>query len=257
MAEDGSRVERDEDVWEEEIDLRELGKNLLAKWPVWVFLPLLVMIGTGVFMYGQPDRYRVTGSFIVDVSSKTALEVDLQSLESSALEDILGSRTGEAVSVSRKQRERQRSQDEGYSDRLVYDVEITTPRPDEVTAWLRKNRETISGEWQKRIRREVKPLGAMYERRIERLNESIRAWKELSAVDGARGMGPFAERFLDYRTKLTFVNKITDDPENLIVGLDEKLDSELVGPDRTRNTVMSGVVSFLLVLFGLVFWEII
>ena len=56
--------EEKQDVWEEEIDLREVARGIGRMWYVWIGIPLVVTVLTGVYLIVQPDQYEVSVSGI-------------------------------------------------------------------------------------------------------------------------------------------------------------------------------------------------
>lgn len=65
------------DVWEEEIDLREVGRGILDKWYIWIISPFLITVLTGTFFVISPDQYRVSGTLTIDSNQDELSELDV------------------------------------------------------------------------------------------------------------------------------------------------------------------------------------
>jgi hypothetical protein len=65
------------DVWEEEIDLREVGRGIINKWYVWLIIPFLISLTVGAYYVFTPQTYRLTAQFTVERNNQQLNMVDV------------------------------------------------------------------------------------------------------------------------------------------------------------------------------------
>lgn len=248
------------DPWEEEIDLRELILNVAKKWYIWLGLPLLVVLATGLYYWTTPDRYEVREGLRLEVSARRAQNLDLPLPKTSVYQQILSEKDfpGE-VNVKRGV----------HLDSLEFTVSVITSTPEETAKELRR---VLPGSFVNLLQGYSEKLVVRREglnRSLEWLRENLSTWREELEEAGYTNVAApddFAEEFRNIKRSLRIIDElkapaeITEDaqaPAKISeIAPDDLFAREPVGPVRPRNTLLAGVVTFLLTLFGTTFWEI-
>ncbi len=79
--------EEQRDVWEEEIDLREVGRGIAQKWYIWVGIPLLVTILAAAYFFPQPEKFQLTARWTYKESPSELQDVQIDTAPPTVVRD--------------------------------------------------------------------------------------------------------------------------------------------------------------------------
>lgn len=192
--------EEQKDIWEEEIDLREVGRGIARKWYIWIGLPIIVMILVGVNYSFQPQKFRLSAQFIYYDNPVELQETDISSPPSNIIrnafqspglvEEVLrtnpqftfrGDTSDIAVSYSRGV---ELVRTDGDTNGL-FDVRLTTSEPVQdskiINNWLNVFVRDQNNQFRSKLRERENKL----QKRVNYLENRFKDWREdWSQIEG-------------------------------------------------------------------------
>lgn len=255
------------DVWEEEIDLKELALGVASWWWLWVGIPLLVGLLTGLYLFQQPDRHKVTATIQGDFSAQDINRLGFDPVSKELLEGTLNESGVQSSKLTVNsdpdaiKTEYQVSIESTEPEALRQELENLSLRSDSWVETFKENR----SERLELLRGKIE----LQQKKLDQLTNSLEGWlNQVQEVRGTQdlqdvGLGTFASSYQEVHSKLSNLEEARSSVNETDTGLlsnlhfvKDSLESEKVGPQRIRNVLLSVVVSFIILLFGVIFWEI-
>lgn len=248
-------MNKEQDVWEEEIDLREVARGIGRKWYVWVFLPLLVALITGAYYLNQPVRYQIKTGVEVEASSLVKDNVSFPSLDDEKVKEFFEKNVDDQRLPTIKQSKEENVQTMTFKwqgDQKQLEVS-------EIEKLISDFTNQFKSRYREKFVQEIEEDKKSYETKLADLKKDINAWQNFIGYKTEESIAQFASNFHKLRTSIRAHSRVLarmSEENSLFKWNQAEITKKRIGPDRIRNTALAGVVSFLLIFFGVAFWEI-